>query len=216
MLKSIVSFPSDSSLFISKPRNQQSERLVTYYELYKLIKHLNGSIIKCGITTDEAFSYFSFFKQMNQYRKQPLVAFEKNPSIFEIEKHTEEYQSETLAVKNVASKAIGLAQQNLIDAGVSEKIEFVPGLLNNSIPEYLIENPELKIALLTIDIDDYESTLTAMQYFYPRIVNGGILIMNNYYKKSAESLAIQEYFYNEDVIVRHFSLEKGPHYIVKS
>jgi predicted O-methyltransferase YrrM len=120
-----------------------------------------------------------------------------------------------LAVKNVASKAIGLAQQNLIDAGVSEKIEFVPGLLNNSIPEYLIENPELKIALLTIDIDDYESTLTAMQYFYPRIVNGGILIMNNYYKKSAESLAIQEYFYNEDVIVRHFSLEKA-HYIVKA
>lgn len=215
MLKSIVSFPSDSSLFISKPQNPQSKRLVTYYELYKLIKHLDGSIIKCGITSDEAFSYFSFFKQMNQYKNQPMVAFEKNPSIFEIAKFNDD-QQEVLAVKNTHTKQIGAAQQNLVQKGLAEKIEFVPGLLSNSIPEYLIENPELKIALLTIDIDDFESTLTAMQYFYPRIVSGGILIMNNYYKKSEENMAIQEYFMGEEVIVRHFSLEKGPHYIIKS
>ncbi len=214
MLKSIVSFPTDSSLLISKPRNQQSERLVTYYELYKLIKHLNGSILKCGITHDEAFSYFSFFKQMNQYRHQPMVAFEKNPSLFEVAKFNNEVE-EGIAVKDISSKQLGAAQQNLVEKSITEKIEFVPGLLNNSIPEYLIENPELKIALLTIDIDDYESTLTAMQYFYPRIVSGGILIMNNYYKKSAENLAIQEYFVGQEVIIRHFSLQKGPHYIVK-
>ncbi|MCU0321277.1 MAG: TylF/MycF family methyltransferase [Chitinophagaceae bacterium] len=213
MLKSIVSFPTDSSLFISKPRNQQSERLVTYYELYKLIKHLNGSILKCGITHDEAFSYFSFFKQINQYGHQPMVAFEKNPSLFEVTKHNN--KEEGIAVKNIHTKQVGAAQQNLIEKGITEKIEFVPGLLNNSIPEYLIQNPELKIALLTIDIDDFESTLTAMQYFYPRIVSGGILIMNNYYKKSAENMAIQEYFVGHDIIIRHFSLEKGPHYIVK-
>jgi hypothetical protein len=215
MLKSIVSFPTDSSLLISKPRNQQSERLVTYYELYKLIKHLNGSILKCGITNDEAFSYFSFFKQMNQYRQQPLVAFEKNPSLFEVTKFNNEVE-EGMAVKNIYTKHVGAAQQNLVEKGVTEKIEFVPGILSNSIPEYLIQNPELKIALLTIDIDDYESTLTAMQYFYPRIVSGGILIMNNYFKKSAENMAIQEYFVGQEVIIRHFSLEKGPHYIVKS
>jgi hypothetical protein len=212
MIKSIVSFPSNSGLLVSKPRNQQSERLVTYYELYKLIKHLDGCILKCGITTDEAFGYFSFFKQMNQYRQQPLIAFEKSPSLFECSTINEEEQ---FTVKNISSAERIIAQKDLVKKGIKEQIEFVPGQLTNSIPEYLINNPELKIALLTIDLDDYETTLTAMQYFYPRIVSGGILIINNYYKKKTENLAIQEYFANENVIVRHFSLEKGPHYIIK-
>ncbi len=96
MIKSIVSFPSESGLLIGKPRNQRSERLVTYYELYRQIKHLEGSILKCGIISDEAFSYFSFFKQMNQYKKQPLVAFEKSLSIFQT---TTENQEATVAIK---------------------------------------------------------------------------------------------------------------------
>ncbi len=212
MLKSIISFPSESGLLLSKPRNQQSERLVTYYELYKLIKHLNGSILKCGISNDEAFGYFSFFKQMNQYRHQQLIAFEKSSSIFETSAENLEL---TVRVKNATSLETAFNQKNLLKKGIEEEIEFVPGQLSISIPNFLIKNPELKIALLTIDLDDYESCITSMQYFYPRLVTGGILIINNYYKKQAESLAIQDYFVNQDIIIRHFSLEKGPHYIVK-
>lgn len=212
MLKSIISFPSESGLLLSKPRNLQSERLVTYYELYKLIKHLNGSILKCGISNDEAFGYFSFFKQMNQYRHQQLIAFEKSSSIFET---SAENQELTVRVKNATSLETAFNQKNLLKKGIEEEIEFVPGQLSVSIPNFLIKNPELKIALLTIDLDDYESCITSMQYFYPRLVTGGILIINNYYKKQAESLAIQDYFVNQDIIIRHFSLEKGPHYIVK-
>lgn len=212
MIKSIVSFPSESGLLIGKPRNQRSERLVTYYELYKQIKHLDGSILKCGITTDEAFSYFSFFKQMNQYRQQPLVAFEKAASIFESSTQNEEV---TFAVKNRFSVETKIEQKKLANKGIIEDIDFRPGTLSNSIPQYLIDNPELKIALLTIDLDDYESTITAMEYFYPRLVSEGILIINNYFKKDAEFEAIQNYFISEDVIIRHFSLERGPHYIIK-
>lgn len=212
MIKSIVSFPSESGLLIGKPRNQRSERLVTYYELYKQIKHLEGSILKCGITTDEAFSYFAFFKQMNQYKQQPLVAFEKVNSIFETTTQNEET---TVAVKNMYSVESRIEHKKMVRKGIAEEIDFRPGFLSNSIPKYLIENPELKIALLTIDLDDYENTITAIEYLYPRLVTDGILIVNNYYKKGAEYEAIQHFFSTEEVIIRHFSLEKGPHYIVK-
>lgn len=211
MLKSLITFPTENSVLHGKPQNQVSERLVTYYELYKLIKHLNGSIVKCGISSDEAFGYFSFFKQISNNSQQSMVAFEKSPSIFEsVEKNNEV----TLAVK---SPVVGFsdAQKDLVQKGKSEKILFVPGHLSDSIPQFLIENPELKIALLTIDLNDFETTLTAMQYLYPRLISGGILIINNYYKKMAENLAIKEYFNNQEVFVRHFSLQKGPHYIVK-
>ncbi len=208
MLKSLVSYPNDPLVLHAKS-NRPAERLVTYYELYKLINHLDGSIIKCGISADEAFSYFSFFKQIIGNKKQPMVSFEKNPSVFE----TVEVNDETVTV--VKSKKVTIKQIELIKEGKKKNIEFMPGQLCDSIPAYLIDNPELKIALLTIDLDDYESTLTAMQYLYPRLVGGGVLIMNNYHKRNGESLAIKEYFFDQDIVIRHFSLEKGPHYILK-
>jgi len=209
MLKSLVNFPKETEILYTRKATPPAERLVTYYELYKLISHLDGSIIKCGISADEAFSYFSFFKQIIGHKKQPMVSFEKNPSVFETVQVNEE------TVTAVKSKSINASQIELVKKGKKENIEFLPGQLSDSIPIYLIDNPELKIALLTIDLDDYETTLTAMQYFYPRLVSGGVLIMNNYHKRNGESLAIKEYFYNDDIFIRHFSLEKGPHYILK-
>jgi hypothetical protein len=209
MLKSLINYPSEPSVLYKKKAVQQpAERLVTYFELYKLIQHLDGSIVKCGISADEAFSYFSFFKQAGN-KKQALVSFEKSSSLFE----NVEVNNETVMVVkpvNTISKQI-----ELIKKARNENIEFLPGLLTNSIPDYLIANPELKIALLTIDLDDYENTLTAMQYFYPRLVSGGVLIMNNYHKKNGESVAIKEYFSGQDVFIRHFSSDKGPHYILR-
>jgi hypothetical protein len=209
MLKSLINCPLEPSILDKKIIVQQpTERLVTYFELYKLIQHLDGSIVKCGISADEAFSYFSFFKQAGN-NKQPLVSFEKTSSLFE---NVEVNNETVMAVKpkNAVSKQI-----ELIKKGRNENIEFLPGLLTNSIPDYLIANPELKIALLTIDLDDYENTLTAMQYFYPRLVSGGVLIMNNYHKRNGESVAIKEYFSGQEVFIRHFSSNKGPHYILK-
>lgn len=209
MLKSLINHPLETSVLHKKKTVQQpAQRLVTYFELYKLVQHLDGSIIKCGISADEAFSYFSFFKQASKC-KQPLVSFEKGSSLFE----SIELGNETVMAvkpKNTLSKQI-----ELIKKGKNENIEYLPGQLASSIPDYLIANPELKIALLTIDLDDHEDTLTAMQYFYPRLVSGGVLIINNYHKKNGESMAIKEYFCGQEVFIRHFSSDKGPHYILK-
>ncbi len=211
MRKSLVSYPTESEVLYSKKVVPNAERLLPYYELYKLINHAEGSIIKCGISADEAFSYFSFFKRTNGSSKHPMVSFEKNPSVFE----TVEVNNETVTLVKTRSRQVTDTQIDLIKQGKKENIDFLPGQLTDSIPEYLISNPELKIALLTIDLDDYENTLTAMQYLYPRLISGGVLIINNYYKRDGESAAVEEYFKGKEVFIRHFSLEKGPHYIIK-
>lgn len=210
MRKSLVSYRSESEVLYSRTGKPNAERLVPYYELYKLINNLEGSIIKCGISQDEAFSYFSFFKNKSP-KKQPMVSFEKNPSVFE----TFEVDNQTVTLVKNKHQHITKNQIDLIKQGQKEDIEFMPGHLTDSIPEYLISNPELKIALLTIDLDDYENTLTAMQYLYPRLVSGGVLIVNNYFKKNGEAIAVEEYLRGKEVFMRHFSLEKGPHYILK-
>jgi hypothetical protein len=208
MLKSLINLPGKTEPVYKRNMPLPAERLVTYYELYKLISHLNGSIIKCGISVDEAFGYFSFFQQQAHLQEQPMVSFEKNAPLFE---KKELNGDEVTFVK----PPTGIIQQiELVKKGRLQNIDHRPGLLTESIPNYLIENPELKIALLTIDLDDFENTLTTMQYLYPRIVQGGVLILNNYHKKQGECEAVKDYFYKQEVIIRHFSLTQGPYYIV--
>ncbi|MCZ2299731.1 MAG: TylF/MycF family methyltransferase [Chitinophagales bacterium] len=200
-----------SELLVDKNYAPQAERLIIYYELYKLVRNLNGSILKCGINNDESFGYFSFFKKNNQYNpNQPLVVFEKSTSLFEstlVDKETR------IAVKSAGMHA--LTQQNLLQRSQAEGIEFVTGNLIDALPNYIINNPELKIALLVIDLDNYEHTLSTLQYLYPRLVSNGIIIINNYYKKEAENQAVKDYFLNENIAIRHFSHQSNVYYIIK-
>lgn len=211
MSKILSNYVEESALFIDKQYQPQTESLLNYYELYKIVKNLNGSIIKCGINSNESFSYFTFFKKCNHYNpKQPLVAFEKSISIFETTVNSSE---EVISVKS--NLQIDEDRNILKQKSVDEKIEYVPGSLSKVLPSYLINNPELKIALLIIDLDDYEQTLTTLQYFYPRLVSNGVLIISNYYKKGEENRAVKEFFVNQSVIIRHFAQEKGIYYSIK-
>jgi len=211
MSKPFLDYLSDSELLIDKQYQPQTEKLLEYYELYKLVKNLNGSILKCGVNNNETFSYFSFFKKTNQYNtNQPLVVFEKNPSVFEPALVNNET---VITVKS--SEDIISSRKNIALKSKKEDIDFIPGNVTNALPTYLINNPELKIALLVIDLDNYEQTLAALQYLYPRIVSNGILIISNYYKKAEDTAAIKEYFANQSVIIRNYSKSKGLHYIIK-
>ena len=90
----------------------------------------------------------------------------------------------------------------------------MPGNVSDSIPDYLIENPELKIAMLHIDLDDYDGTTNALEFLFPRIVQGGILILDNYYKNTGEKKAVVEYFRTMPPLIQNFSVNNGPHYLV--
>ncbi|MCZ2223994.1 MAG: TylF/MycF family methyltransferase [Chitinophagales bacterium] len=211
MFKSSTNYLPEHELLINKHLEPNTERLLSHYELYKLVKNLNGSIVKCGINNDESFRYFSFFKKINSYNpNQSLIAFEKSTPILET---TIVDKEERLSVKN--KEELAQTQKSLYQQSKEENIEFISGELSTSLPKYLIDNPELKISLLVVDLDNYDHTITTMQYLYPRIINKGVLIINNYYKKEAENKAIQDYFNNQNVIIRYFSKANGVYYIIK-
>ncbi len=213
-MKSLFTYPNEIQQLLQPQESTKPKgRLVAHYELYKQVKHINGSILKCGITAAEGFTRFAIFRQlMGDADKQPMVAFEKVNSVFETIESNEE---RVVAVRNQASQTLSTTQQQLILKGLDENVEFVPGQLSDSIPEYLIHNPELKVALLDVDLEDYEATLTTLDYLYQRIVSGGVLILDNYHKNEGEALAVREFFRNYNVAIQHFSLENGPYFVIK-
>ncbi len=217
-MKSFIVFPFefDTALFPQKPSPKSSGRLLAHYELFKKIKNIEGAIIKCGISAEEGFTRFAMFRDMvSNPEKQKMIAFQKSSSCFE-----EEVSHDGEIILKVKTRNAPVSVDNiittLIEKGQSQNIDFVPGSVCDTIPEYLIQNPELKISMLNIDLDEYESTMTALQFFYPRLVPGGILIIDNYFKNLDERKAIDNYFAPGSFHIKSFLVNKGPHYIVKS
>jgi O-methyltransferase len=70
-----------------------------------------------------------------------------------------------------------------------ERLRFVPGLVEDTIPS---EAPE-EIALLRLDTDWYRSTIHEMRNLYPRIVSGGILIVDDYGEFEGARRAVDEH-----------------------
>jgi hypothetical protein len=51
-----------------------------------------------------------------------------------------------------------------------------------------------QIALLRLDTDLYESTYHELVHLYPRLVSGGVLIIDDYGKYAGATRAVDDYF----------------------
>jgi O-methyltransferase len=58
-----------------------------------------------------------------------------------------------------------------------KKVELHPGLFPDSAKDI---DPNLQFKLTNIDVDIRSSTLSCLQYFYPRTVRGGFLVLHDY------------------------------------
>ena len=71
-----------------------------------------------------------------------------------------------------------------------EKIHFVPGRVEATLPEHAPD----KIALMRLDTDWYESTYHGLEHLYPRLVDGGVLIVDDYGHWQGAKKAVDDYF----------------------
>jgi O-methyltransferase len=81
-------------------------------------------------------------------------------------------------------------QGNVSTAGYpSDKIQYVKGKVEDTLPAQAPPH----IALLRLDTDWYESTLHELESLFPRLVPGGILIIDDYGDWSGARKAVDEY-----------------------
>ena len=70
------------------------------------------------------------------------------------------------------------------------RVEYVRGPVEKTVPD---EAPE-KLALLRLDTDWYESTRHELEHLWPRLVPGGVLIIDDYGDWQGARKAVDEYF----------------------
>ena len=82
-------------------------------------------------------------------------------------------------------------RRNLLTTGISpDLLRCVQGRVEDTIPG---EAPE-RISILRLDTDFYESTRHELEHLYPRLVDRGVLILDDYGHWGGARQAVDEYF----------------------
>jgi hypothetical protein len=74
----------------------------------------------------------------------------------------------------------------------AERVHFVVGKVEDTLPECAPQH----IAILRLDTDWYESTRHELEHLFPRLVPGGVLIVDDYGHWQGARRAVDEYFLN--------------------
>lgn len=210
------SFEYENSFYLSCGTTRIS-KIIAHYELYKMTLNLPGAIVECGVFKGASLIRFAVFRELfqNQFSKK-IIAFDTFGKFPEAD-FADDKKPRQKFVDEAGDESISKEQlwKVLDNKGINKSIELVEGNIIDTIPSYLEEHPELRISLLNLDTDLYEPAVTILEGLYPRIVRGGMLLLDDYGIFPGETRAVDEYFKNMDVKIRKLLFCMIPCYIVK-
>jgi O-methyltransferase len=82
---------------------------------------------------------------------------------------------------------------------LDDSVFFVKGKVEETLADS--DKQPQRIALLRLDTDWYESTKIELEVLYPRLVAGGVLIIDDYGHWAGARKAVDEYFKNDPVLL---------------
>lgn len=89
-------------------------------------------------------------------------------------------------------------KQNVESSGIStNKLHYIAGDVMQTLAEPA--NLPEKIAVLRLDTDWYESSRFELVQLYPRLVSGGVLILDDYFHWDGQRRATDEYFKEQNI-----------------
>ncbi|MEM6253253.1 MAG: TylF/MycF/NovP-related O-methyltransferase [Cyanobacteria bacterium P01_D01_bin.156] len=192
-------------------------KLLAHYELYKKILELPGSIVECGVFKGASFSRFAIFRELfeNTYSRK-IIGFDifgKFPETnFEADKKTRSKFIESAGEDSISREQLLKVLEN---KGIQKNVELVSGDIVKTVPLFVQEHPELKISLLNLDTDIYEPAVTILENLWPKIIVGGILILDDYGVFPGETKAVDDFFGDHHVDILKLPFCMTPSYIIK-
>lgn len=190
-----------------KVKSETMTPLERVYNLAQAAAHLTrrripGTFVECGVWRGGSMMTMAMTLLLAGDRERHLVGYDTfagMPSAGEHDRlsandlHYDEVMAQGSAkIKEIYSAKAGreIVERNLASTGYPQnRITLVRGNVLQSIP---LHAPK-QIALLRLDTDFYDSTLHEMQHLYPRLVSGGVLIIDDYGHFKGAKKAVDEY-----------------------
>jgi O-methyltransferase len=173
------------------------------YALYTSVnfildRNIPGAIVECGVWRGGSALLAALILQERGIHNRPLYLFDTfegmtTPTAFDIHKHgkpAEKFIEEFLNEFEVTDPSLEEVKDTFAAHSFTFDIHFVKG---DVVETLKTEQPD-PIALLRLDTDWYESTKAELEYLYPNLTQGGVLIIDDYGCWAGARKATDEYF----------------------
>ncbi len=197
-------------------------KIAALIEVFSLVRDLPGSIVECGVFRGQSLMLFRQLLEVNSpgdsLRK--IIGFDTFSGFTSLdEKDGPPDVTRAKVVGGWDSSDFFPILQELINIAQTDsymprvnRVELVKGDVRETIPDYVRSTPGLRISLLNLDVDLYEPTLIALEHLYPRVVSGGVVIVDEYAMPGfpGESEALEEFFGSNMPNLKKFSFTATP------
>ena len=215
--KSEESFHYENGFYLTSDISRLAKVLL-HYEIYKLIKDLNGDVFEFGVFKGVSLIKWATFRELFEdaatRRIYGFDIFDKFPETnFEQDK---ELRKNFIDIAGEMSISIDELYK-LFEYKNFKNIELIKGDIVHTVPEFLNNNKQINIALLHIDVDIYEPSRVILENLYHKVIQGGIILLDDYGKFPGETKAVDDYFRDKNINIQTFPFApNGPSFIVKN
>jgi len=204
------------------------KRFLAHYEFFQRVIHLPGDIVELGVYRGSSLLSWANFLEIRNMgdRHKKVIGFDNFKGFGELD------SKDGVEAPDVGKKSGGFAsgefEEQLREAiNIFDTDRFIPykariilvkGDIEQTVPEYVEQNPGLRISLLHFDVDLYRPTLISLQHLWPLVVPGGVVLFDEYGIPpwEGESKAVDEFFADQKVAINRLDWCSNPGgYIVK-
>jgi len=187
---------------------------ISNLELSRQSRYINGCVVECGVWRGGMIAGIADI--LGSDREYFLFdSFEGLPEVKEIDGEAAiQWQNDKESpIYFNNCKAEQELVQEVIKKSSAKKYHLVKGWFSETLPHYSFTN---QIAILRLDGDWYDSTLDCLNYLYPQVAKGGLIIIDDYYTWDGCSRAVHDYFSKHKMTEKIRQTKEGVCYFIKN
>lgn len=201
---------------------QNLARFLARYEIFKLIKNVQGSIVECGVLFGGglmSFAKLSAILEPYNFQRR-IIGFDSFTGFPDIADEDLRGLSDR---KSAHLKPQGFSAESAYDDILQSiilfdrsrflnhfpKVHLVKGDFEVTARKFLDEHPHLIVSCLYLDFDIYKPTKLAIDMFVSRIPKGGIIVFDELNEEAfpGETIAVIESLKINDLRIQRFDFE---------
>tara|TARA_Y100000768_G_scaffold115958_1_gene85613 strand:+ start:880 stop:1524 length:645 start_codon:yes stop_codon:yes gene_type:complete len=196
--------------FLKETDISRLQKILARYELFRKIMNTPGDICECGVFKGSGLftwvKLMRLFKPNNNFNVVGFDLFGSKKKVkfkYKLDKKVQYWHKpNTIKEKDIIKKCNGWGFKN---------IKLYAGDVKITTKKYAKENFGTRIALLYLDVDNYDGSLAILKNLYKKMAKGGVIAFDEYgLKGHGESEAVDQFFKKKKIKLRSFSWANSP------
>ncbi len=211
-------------------RRVTMKKFLAHYELFQKVVNLPGDIVELGVYKGLSLMSWANFLEIRSMgdRHKKVIGFDNFKGFTKF--HSKDGKSNRKVNKVIGgfkSKNFEIPLQEAIKIfdedrfiPYKKRVHIVKGDAELTVPKYFKDNPGIRISLLHFDVDLYKPTLKTLNYLWPLVVKGGVVVFDEYGIPpwEGESKAVDEFLSKNNIknTLQRFEWSSNPGaYLIK-